>query len=361
MASDGSVKAFLTRWGGKIGLTALASLVTGGAFYEALAAGSSTWLLIAIVLFVVLLLAVPIFLKWRRPRELAVAALAAMIVIAPVTGILYTEEIRAPVAPLSSPSQNGGTVLANAQVSPHLGVAGETYHFQVTVNRQYLPSDAHAPEYLVLYLSTCPGAETANSSSCGGGGYAFWALNYTFNATGTNSTVVDLAKTLNSANVWWWLAGFAYEVTNVTDNRTTNSTDWVWVGAGGAIYLIPGPVSEDFGATFSSALPTLYGTVILYFGLVYYSALVIYMWLKSRESRRNPPVAGTPLPGGAGPLGSSAGPPGRPSIERSCPTCGAVVYPEEKACWKCGATLSFPPTSPGDTGTRRTPPGGPSS
>ncbi|NNN17715.1 MAG: zinc-ribbon domain-containing protein, partial [Thermoplasmata archaeon] len=31
-----------------------------------------------------------------------------------------------------------------------------------------------------------------------------------------------------------------------------------------------------------------------------------------------------------------------PVAEASCPNCGAVVYPGEKVCWKCGTKLASP-------------------
>jgi hypothetical protein len=80
--------------------------------------------------------------------------------------------------------------------------------------------------------------------------------------------------------------------------------------------------------------------MFLYVGIVFFAVLVIYMFFKSREARRNPPVASGPS-GGTTPAepGSTAPSPTSAKNERSCPKCGAVVYPSETACWKCGAPL----------------------
>lgn len=313
----------MTTLPGKGVITAFATLALIGGFLE-------LGVLVTLVTFLFLMLAVPIYVGWRRSRELAVAALVAVLIAAPITGAIYSAELRTPVPTVDSMTTNGGSVLTNAHVSPFAAATGSTFTFSVTINPQYLPAGAHGPEYLVVYLSTCPGATAGNLSVCGGGGYPFWELNHTFAAPVNATTDVSLSRTLNLASFWWWLMAFVY-------NGSDNQTQWIWVGVSDTGSGIQGPISGDFTSTLLLILPTIYEAFTIYFLLVYLAVLVIYMFLKNRESRRNPPNWTPTLPGAPPPGGGTTA--GRPAIERSCPACGAVVYPEERACWKCGAPL----------------------
>jgi hypothetical protein len=339
------VKAFVATPPGKIALAALAT----GAIVTAF---PNQWAYlgfpIAIAAFLFAMLVFPIYLGWNRPRELAVVGLVVLLVGAPLGALAFTPELRLPVGPVSSPTVGNGSVIENAQSVPFTGDAGTTFDFQATINPQYLPTGARAPEYSIVYLTTCPDTVIANDSACGGGGYPFWVLSQTFATNLTQSTQVNLEKELNDSTLWYWEMAFVF-------HNATNSTLWVWLGSGLAYsnastappaFSVQGPISGSFTSTFEIVLPGAYEAGFLYFGTVFYGALVIYLWVKSRQNRRNPPAApGPSLPGSAPPGAPVAG---APRIERSCPKCGAVVYPEEKACWKCGAPL-------GNTGTPATP------
>ena len=319
---------------GKVSLVALATLVVTGAFLELGA-------LIAIVSFLLFMLGLPIYLGWKSPRQLAVAGLVALLVAAPIGSTLYAEQIRTPTGAVSSDPENGGSVVANAGVTPFSAATGSVFEFHATLNPQFLPAGAHAPEYALLYLSTCAGATTSNASFCGGGGYPFWELNQSFNITQSASETIQFHQQLNTANLWWWLMAFVYQ-------NVTNVTRWVWVDPANQYGGVQGPVSGDLASTIVLILPALYQAMFLYVGVVFFGALIIYVWLKTRGRQRNPPVA---EPSGRGP-GNPSAPPGSPPNptptrdERSCPNCQAVVYPSERTCWKCGVVLdqSAPPT-----------------
>ncbi|HTT26209.1 MAG TPA: hypothetical protein VMH90_04515 [Thermoplasmata archaeon] len=329
------VKGFVATPAGKVGLTALAV----GAIY---AGFIYLGVLIAIASFVFVMLLLPLYFGWSNTRQLAVAGFAALVIAAPLVSAGYTQELRTPVGPVDSPVDGNGSVLTHAESVPFTGDAGTTFEFRVTINPQFLPKGAQGPEYLLVFLSTCYGAVTANDSSCGGSGYPFWELNHTFATPLVNATTVQVSQRLNESNLWSWNMAFVYR-------NATNATQWAWIG-GSEFFSIQGPISGSFGDTYLLVLPTFYEVVFLYTGSVYFGALVIYLYIKSRQNRRNPPpMPGPSVPGGTGAPGA---PPGTtPRIERSCPKCGAVVYPEESACWKCGAPLTatatpLPPAAP---------------
>lgn len=335
MQRGGGVRAFAQSWPGKVTLTAVAAAVAAGSF-------AYLGFLISIGAFLLFMLAVPIYLGWKRPRELAVAGLVAMLVAAPLASLAYTYQFRTPVGLVSSDPENGGSVLADASVAPFDGAAGATFHFSVTLNPQYLPAGAHAPEYVVVYLTTCDGAITANDSSCGGGGYPFWVLNQTFAQNVTNVTDVSLAQRLNMPSLWYWLMAFVYQ-------DAQNQSAWIWVDPGAGNAAVQGPVSGSFGSTFTYVLPDIIGDVLIYLGLVFYAGLLLYMFLRNRRERRAAAEAGPgPAPAGGSPPGAAGRSAGPPGSERSCPKCGAVIYPAETSCWKCGTPIpaAAPPASP---------------
>ncbi|MCI4367085.1 MAG: zinc ribbon domain-containing protein [Thermoplasmata archaeon] len=319
---------------GKVGITALAvASIYAGFLYLGVA--------IAIASFVFVMLLLPLYFGWNQPRQLAAAGFVALLVAAPLVSAGYAQELRTPVGAVSSPPSGNGSVLANAQVTPFTGNVGTTFDFQVTVHPEFLPKGAHGPEYLLVFLSTCFGAVSRNDSSCGGS-YPFWELNHTFATTIVNATPVELTQKLNSSDLWSWNMAFVYR-------NASNVTEWVWIG-GEESFSIQGPITGTYTDTYTLVLPTFYEVVFLYTGSVFFGALVIYLFIKSRQNRRNPPpMPGPSIPGGTGgPSGAGGSTPAAPRIERSCPKCGAVVYPEESACWKCGAPL-------GGTGAAPTP------
>lgn len=333
MERGGGVKAFVASPLGKALLTAVAAVVLALALIYLGA-------LIAIAAFLLFMLAIPIYLGWKRPRELAVCGLIALLVAGPIASTLYAQEIRSPSAAVASDAQAGtggtGSVLTNAYVSPFAADTGTSFKFSVTVNPEYLPSGAHAPEYVVVYLTTCPGADSANNSACGGGGYPFWELNDSFNATINTTEVVGLSQTLHAANLWFWLMAFIY-------TNSTNGSQYIWVNPQSGYNAVQGPVSGSFASTVGLIIPTVYGEVFVYVGLTFYAGLLLYWYLRVRSERRNAPPPGpltTGAPGGppgpSGPSGASAA----PSNERKCANCGAVIYPSETSCWKCGRPVA---------------------
>lgn len=338
MERGGGVKAFVATPAGKVALTAVAALVLVGSLVYVGA-------LIAIAAFLLFMLAVPIYLGWKRPRELAVCGLAAVLVAGPIGAALYADQLRVPSPSVGSDPETGvggtGSVLTNAQVSPFAADTGSAFVFSVTINPQYLPASAHAPEYLVLYLSTCANATNNNESACGGGGYPYWEQDLRFNASLQNASPEQFSQTLNSVNLWFWQLAFIYE------NGSTNQTNWVWLDPQSGYGAVQGPVSGDFLSTVSLVLPAFFSELFLYVALVFYAALLLYMYLRARAARRQGGDAGPPGPsapsGGAppgpgGPKAASSG--GAAPGERSCPNCGAVIYPSETSCWKCGKPIS---------------------
>ena len=287
--------------------------------------------------------AVPIYLGWKRPRQLAIAAFAVLLISAPIFSVVYANELRVPSPAASSnpslPYGNGGSVVQDAKVNPFVGAEGGKYNFTSTIYPQFLPGGESA-RFLDLYISDCPGA-TGNSSPSCPAGYAFYVLNQTLPANLTAPTEVSFVKSLPGSDVWWW--DLALGISNATAPRDYT---YVWLYIDGTYSGVQGPVSGDFLATTELILPAAYEVIFIYPGIVFYIGLLIYVLLKNREATRQggsrstlPPAdspASPPSPAGTTPA-PSGGPP-----ERTCPNCGAVVYPNETSCWKCGKSLSAP-------------------
>lgn len=145
---------------------------------------------------------------------------------------------------------------------------------------------------------------------------------------------------------------------------------------------IEGPVIGGFGTVYAALIGAIYLDELVYVGIPFYFILILYMWFKNREGRHRaairqgakafmaakgaagaaaPPTA--PSGEGAGtPPADAASPPAKanaPSAgEAACPSCGAVVYPNEAKCWKCGASLGTvsAPLKSGADGTPPPPP-----
>ncbi|HEV2230664.1 MAG TPA: hypothetical protein VGS18_00550, partial [Thermoplasmata archaeon] len=56
---------------------------------------------IAVLALLVFGLGLPIYAGWKRPRQLALAGLAVLLITAPVFSVLYADELRQP-SPLAS-------------------------------------------------------------------------------------------------------------------------------------------------------------------------------------------------------------------------------------------------------------------
>jgi hypothetical protein len=285
--------------------------------------------------------AVPIYLGWKRPRQLAIAAFAVLLISAPLFSVVYADELRVPSPAESSnpaaPYGNGQAVLQNAVVSPFDGPEGANYTFTVVVHPEDLPTGTHA-RFLELFISDCPGATGNQSPSCPSG-YAFYQLNHTFVANLTAPTTVTYGHILPGDDVWWWNLALA-----ISNTSAPTSYTWVWLYSNGGYNGVQGPVSGDFLATTELILPAAYEVILIYPGLVFYIGLLIYVLLKNRENARKGGAGGTLPPSSpAGGSTPSAGPtPSTGPAERTCPNCGAVVYPNETSCWKCGRSLTEP-------------------
>jgi hypothetical protein len=218
-------------------------------------------------------------------------------------------------------------------------------------------SAVNSPVAVLLYLSTCPGAISGNSSVCPSG-YPFIPLSVTLPTHLTAETTVTFRYTIGSDGIWDWQ--MALEMRDSAGHATLVSLvgDPTYDG-------IEGPVIGGFLTFFAEFLPTLYLDFVLYLGVPFYFVLLVYMVLKNREARRKemrrraagpiPPttaagaVADAPAPSAPGPPSAApaAAPEGSKSAdEQPCPNCSALVYPGEKRCWKCGAELATGGNSP---------------
>ncbi|MFZ0892684.1 MAG: zinc ribbon domain-containing protein [Thermoplasmata archaeon] len=352
MERKGGFRAFVaTRWG-RIALIALATLV----LFASLA---YLGVLIAIPAFLIFGLAVPILGGMKRPRYLATLGIVALLIATPAFTVFYAQELRTPSSPGSSdpslPNGNGNSVLQNAQVSPFLGNSGGTYNFSVSVYPQYIPPGNGTPQWLNVWVSTCPGATGSSpppSSNCGTP-YPLVVGNYTFPPNTNGTTLVEIPLALNGNNVWWFQMGLAVRNINASTNKSTPNY-WIFLNENnGYSGGIEGPVTGDFFTTLEGVILGLYVEVFLYVGGVFFFALVVYIWFKRREANRKEEAAraesnaqAPPANPGSGPTNLAA-PPGTAAgssiastvDERRCPNCQAVVYPNETSCWKCGVSL----------------------
>jgi hypothetical protein len=313
--------------------------------------------LIAIPVFLLFGLAVPIWAGLKAPKFLALSGLVVILLVAPIANAAITQEIMTPLPDATSstglPFSSGSSpVLQNAAVTPYVGGTSTNFTWQVTVYPQYLPYPNSTLQWITLYISSCPGA-TGNSSPNCSPGYSLWALNDSLNGT-TTTTTVTFHYTIGSQGIWDWQMELAY-----VNGTKGNLTYQLLVGD--ATYNgLEGPVVGTFSTVFVSLLPTLYLDVLLFLGLPFYVVLLLYMVFKSRERRKQdaqrraagptPSDEAGSAPGSSGSLPPTGVVPAVPtsaapvSTEGACPNCGAVVYANETTCWKCGAAIKAPPT-----------------
>ena len=317
--------------------------------------------IIAIPAFLLFGLALPIWAGLKRPRYLALSGLVVILVVAPISSLVITQDIRTPISPADSlatiPGTGGTSLLQNASVSPYTGDTSTNFTWTVTLYRAGIPSGNNStPLWLNLYISTCPGATSGTSppSWCSAG-YPFILLNYTFHQP-LNATplTVTFHHTIPSDGIWDWQMGV------YTSNSTTHRAFYQNLVGDPTYNALEGPVVGGYWTTYGSILPTLYFDDFLFLGAPYYFILLLYLLFKNREQRRKDAAARAagPVPSASGPggtdtsvapapppLSKSAGAPSAPlpSVkERTCPSCTAVVYENETTCWKCGATLTTP-------------------
>lgn len=342
MQPASGVKGFLTSAPGKVLLLAIAILATAASF---------TYLGIIVAIPVVLLvgLALPIWAGLKRPRYLALTGLVILVVAGAIIAPLLTQEVMIPSAAVSSSPVNStnphSMILQNASVSPFNAAPGTNFTWTVTVYPQYIPHGNTSPLWLNLNLMNIAGALAQT-------------LNFThFSPNSTTPLVVVFRSAIATAGIWSWQMNLSYR------SISRGTLTFVLLNAGSGFNAVEGPVVGSFLTTLGSVFPGVYLSVFLYLGIPFFFVLLIYLFLKNRQRRRqeaerrdhDPPMspAGSPgNPAGDSPAGGGAS---RPD-ERSCPNCGAVVYPNEPSCWKCGASLTAggPPPLPSG-GPGRTP------
>lgn len=309
-------------------------------------------ILLAIPAFLILGLALPIFWGIKRPRYLAIAGVVVIVLVAPIVGALYTQQILAPAAPAASsptaPDGHLGSVLQNANVAPFQGSTSTNFTWSVTIFPKYFGNASLTPSSLHLYLSTCPGATSNNSVNCIGVSYLFKELNQTVpaNLSPAKNYTYTFHWTIGVLGIWDWQMSL-----ELNNSSNVSNPAFVFLVGDPTYNSIEGPVVGDFGQIFESFLGDLYFYSALLLGLPFYFVLLLWMYLKQRERRRKeerqrsagpiPPTSSGSGPGPpAAPLAADAGKAaGPPPGEAACPNCGAVVYPAEAKCWKCGSAL----------------------
>jgi hypothetical protein len=334
-----SIKAFFAKPYGRIVLLVIIALSL---------AGASIYLgyLIAIPVFLLVGLGLPIYLGWTRPRTLFLVGLSALLVAGPIVTAGTTSELLTPGPAFNGEVFTGFTqsVLQNATVHPYSIASGGHFTFTADVNPAFLPSGSQ-PKVLWIdfYLSTCPNALTNNSSSCGGlNAYPFHAANYTYNSSAKGA--VTFIEDVGGVNVWWWTMAAAYI-------NASGGLSYVYLQPNNGYTTAEGPVTGSYLSIYTLILPAIYFTVFIYPGLVFFLGVLVYLFLKMRQRRRAggapsvPPPMTPSSPGGPSTPGAPApSAPSRPEL--ACPKCGAVVYAGESRCWKCGAPLTSGPPPP---------------
>ncbi len=321
--------------------------------------------LIAIPVMLIVGLMLPIYLGIKRIRFLAILGLVILLASAPIANVVLTQEVMTPIPPAASPTDlpggNGGALLQDASVSPYLGSTSTNFTWNVTVYQRYIPAGNDSPYLISLYISTCPGATGPNDPNCNAG-YPFYTLNQTLAPLATNATqVVTFHFVFPSDGIWAWQMG---AFLNNTTAPTTHNVTFIQL-VGDALYNgLEGPVVGTFLTTYEQLVLSVYLNVVVYLGIPFYVVLVIYLYIKRRQGARGSAAARAPgpvpsespatdsaaaaSPAPTGPAPTDASAPRRP--EMPCPNCGAVVYPNETVCWKCGAKLdggSAPPSGGG--------------
>ncbi len=337
MQSPFQVKRFLASTAGKALLIVVAILALVGSFvYLGFLIGIPAMLLFG--------LALPIWAGLKRPRYLALTGLLILVVAAPAANALITQQLFVPIGPASSPNTlpNGGAVLQNATVAPFSGPPGTNFTWTVTVFPAYLAKGTGTLVNVSLWVSTCPGATGNNSPNCSSG-YPFYRFDDRTIPSGNASFGVTFRFAPPSVNIWAW------QMAAVVRNSTTGNLSYIFL-EGDANYLngLEGPVVGTFGQIYLAFLGAVYTNVFLYVGAPFYIALLLYMFLKSRQRRRADELARSRAPPASAPSDSGPGSGSTRSastLERACPNCAAVVYPNESTCWKCGANLSANPAS----------------
>jgi len=321
------IKGFLTSLPGKALLLVVGILATAASF---------TYLGIIVAIPVILLvgLALPIWAGLKRPRYLALTGLVILVVAGAIIAPLLTQEVMIPSAAASSSAVNASNphsmLLQNASVSPFNAAPGTNFTWTVTVYPQYVPKGNTSPLWLNLNLMDIAGALAET-------------LNFThFAANSTAPVVVTFHASIATAGIWSWQMNLSYR------SISRGTLTFVLLNAGSGFNAVEGPVVGSFLTTLGSVFPGVYLSVFLYLGIPFFFVLLIYLFLKNRQRRRQeaeqrshdppPGVDGARASSAAGTSPTGANAP-RPN-EQACPNCGAVIYPNESFCWKCGTSLA---------------------
>ncbi|HXW66392.1 MAG TPA: hypothetical protein VEL82_00685 [Thermoplasmata archaeon] len=348
-------RRFLQTPAGKALWIAITILVVFGSFVYVEA-------LVGIPAFLLFGLAVPIWSGLKAPRYLALSGLVVLLIVAPVANAAIAQEILQPLPPATSgtalPDGNGGAVLQNAIVSPYVGGTATNFTWTVTIYPKYLPASNATVLWLDLFVSSCPGA-TGNTSPACSSPYPFWAFNDSSVKGITGETNATFHFVIGSAGIWEWQMSLAFR------NNTSGDTSFIPLVGDATYNGLEGPVVGSFWTVFGALILAIYVDVFLYLGAPFYFVLLIYMIFKTRERRRQeaarrasgPPPSDAAASGPSGPPASTSPgttglPPGSAAAagaaaaaaaEGACPNCGAVVYANEKTCWKCGSPLTATP------------------
>lgn len=357
-------RRFLTSPVGRILLILIAVLTTFASY-------AYISVIIAIPAILLFGLAVPIWVGIKRPRYLALAGLAIILTVAPITNIVVVQDVRVPVGPSASATgaafANGTPLMQNASVYPFTGSSSTNFTWSVTIYPGNHPLNNSTPVRIDLYLSTCPGATGTSSPYCTSG-YPFFDFENSSLPNTTTPYTVEFHYRIGTLGIWAWQMGI------FTNNSTTHKAYFQLLVGDPTYNGIEGPVVGSFEDTYWELLTEVYFENLLFLAIPFYVLLLVYMLFKMRERRRKdaqrralgpvPPDGGTggPPPGGApsAPLPSQPTGPGLAGAksagatssvaELNCPKCNAVVYAGEKTCWKCGAPLTSDPSG-GSTGS----------
>jgi len=350
----------------KVGRVLLVVFVLGVVFGTEASEPNASATILAIPVFLAAGLALPIYVGLKRPRYLAVSGLVVLLAVAPLATIVFSQDALAPPSTASTagtaPNEAGGSVLQDASVTPYSGSSSAMFTWNVSLYPKFLGKSLNTTNWsndaLDLYISSCPGATAPNLSYCGGG-YTLITLAHTFSKASppANGSVVTFQQHLSENGLWSW------QMVLILQNSSNASNPFEIELVGDPTYDgLAGPIVGGFAVVYGLLIVSVYVIVLIYLGIPFYFALLLYMWFKGREARRKEAerraanakaalAGGPPGEGAAGGSGPASGPPGStgsaPPVasELACPSCGAVIYPNESKCWKCGAPVGGAPAS----------------
>lgn len=348
--SQGRFRRFLPTPLGRILIIVLAVLVVFATYVY-------VQVIVAIPAMLIFGLALPIWAGLKRPRFLALAGLVIVLTVAPISTLVITQEILTPVGLASSPTDvplsGGKQLMQNAGVQPFSGTSSTNFTWTVTVNPQNVPKGNSTPIWLILYVSTCPGATGPSSPYCTQP-YPFHQINYTLNPNATAPFLETFHYQIGSNGIWDWQMGI------YSKNNSTGKPYFQLLAGDPTYNGIEGPVIGGYATIYSELILTVYFQDFLFLAAPFYFVLLVYMLFKNRERRRkemqqrapgptppedteqtpSPPTKASPLPSSrAPPSTGSAATSATAADELNCPKCNAVVYAGEESCWKCGASL----------------------